>query len=95
MPLPPPIPEDVVPLRVQGDPEPVVKKPPRVPIARRGLALKGNKVQFLTNHLKVNVTNVDEYFFHCSVRFFCHGSKLSTDYISWCTCFVFSFRVLL
>lgn len=90
LPPPPPIPEDVVPIRVVEDPEPpVVKKPPRVPIARRGLASKGNKVQLLTNHFKVNVTNVDGHFFHYSVSFFYHCFKLSADYISWCTCFVF------
>ncbi|KAK1363958.1 hypothetical protein POM88_039519 [Heracleum sosnowskyi] len=71
LPPPPPVPADVVPLRVEGDSEPVVKKPPvRVPIARRGLASKGNKVQFLTNHFKVNVTNVDGHFFHYSVALF-------------------------
>ncbi|KAL1817283.1 hypothetical protein DCAR_0521706 [Daucus carota subsp. sativus] len=71
LPPPPPIPEDVVPIRVVEDPEPpVVKKPPRVPIARRGLASKGNKVQLLTNHFKVNVTNVDGHFFHYSVALF-------------------------
>ncbi|KAF2297279.1 hypothetical protein GH714_020617 [Hevea brasiliensis] len=66
--LPPPptvVPPDVVPL--QAEPEPVKKKPLRVPIARRGLASKGQKIPLLTNHFKVNVTNVDGYFFHYSV----------------------------
>ena len=62
LPPPPPIPEDVVPVRVDRDLEPLVRKPPCVPIARRGLASIGNKVQFLTNHFKVNVTNVDGHF---------------------------------
>ncbi|KAL8145998.1 hypothetical protein AgCh_003945 [Apium graveolens] len=70
LPPPPPIPSDVVPLRVEEDSEPVVKKPLRVPVARRGLASKGTKVQLITNHFKVNVTNVDGHFFHYSVALF-------------------------
>ncbi|KAI5323475.1 hypothetical protein L3X38_032547 [Prunus dulcis] len=68
-PPPPVIPPDVVPLRPEADniPEPVKKKNVRVPIARRGLGTKGTKIPLVTNHFKVNVTNIDGYFFHYSV----------------------------
>lgn len=67
LPPPPPlVPPDVVPLRVE--PEPVKKKAVRVPIARRGLGSKGQKIPLVTNHFKVNVTNVEGYFFHYSVN---------------------------
>lgn len=68
-PPPPVIPPNVVPVRAEGDqpPEPVKKKVMRVPIARRGLANKGQKIQLLTNHFKVGVNNVDGHFFHYSV----------------------------
>ncbi|OAY58827.1 protein argonaute 4 [Manihot esculenta] len=69
LPPPPPlVPPDVVPLRVE--PEPVKKKAVRVPIARRGLGSKGQKIPLVTNHFKVNVTNVEGYFFHYSVALF-------------------------
>lgn len=64
LPPPPPVPEDVVPEQV---PEPAKKKVMRVPMARRGLGTKGQKAQLLTNHFKVNVSNVDGHFFHYSV----------------------------
>ena len=69
LPPPPPVPENVVPLKAEPEhvPEPVKKKIMRVPIARRGLASKGSKIPILTNHFKVNVTNVDGHFFHYSV----------------------------
>lgn len=64
LPPPPPVPEDVVPEKAL---EPAKKKVMRVPMARRGLATKGQKVQLLTNHFKVSVSNVDGHFFHYSV----------------------------
>lgn len=68
LPPPPPVPENVVPLKAESDiTESVKKKIQRVPIARRGLASKGSKIPILTNHFKVNVTNVEGYFFHYSV----------------------------
>ncbi|GFZ18059.1 argonaute family protein [Actinidia rufa] len=69
LPPPPPVPPDVVPLRAEPEhiSEPVKKKIVRVPIARRGLGSKGQKIPILTNHFKVNVTNVDGHFFHYSV----------------------------
>ncbi|KAK6164049.1 hypothetical protein DH2020_000913 [Rehmannia glutinosa] len=68
LPPPPPVPPNVTPLKVDSEPE--VKKVLRVPMARRGLGTKGNKVPILTNHFKVNVKNVDGYFFHYSVALF-------------------------
>lgn len=70
-PPPPPavIPPDIVPERVEHEipPPPVKKKVSRVPIARRGPGSKGQKIPLLTNHFKVNVTNLDGQFFHYSV----------------------------
>ncbi|GJU06814.1 argonaute 4-like protein [Tanacetum coccineum] len=51
LPPPPPVPEDVVPIK--AEPEPAKKKVMRVPMARRGLGTKGQKAQLLTNHFKV------------------------------------------
>ncbi|KAA8550054.1 hypothetical protein F0562_001738 [Nyssa sinensis] len=69
LPPPPPVPANVVPIRAEPEdaPEPAKKKVVRVPIARRGLGSKGQKIPLLTNHFKVNVTNVDGHFFHYSV----------------------------
>nr|XP_043629700.1 protein argonaute 4-like [Erigeron canadensis] len=66
LPPPPPVSEDVVPLK--GDELP--KKIMRVPMARRGFGNKGQKSQLLTNHFKVNVSNVDGHFFHYCVTLF-------------------------
>jgi eukaryotic translation initiation factor 2C len=66
LPPPPPLPDNVVPIKA----EPEKKKIMRVPIARRGLASKGQKIPILTNHFKVNVTNVEGQFFHYSVALF-------------------------
>ncbi|KAI3419057.1 uncharacterized protein J3R85_013388 [Psidium guajava] len=73
LPPPPPIiPPDIVPERVEPEfpPQPVKKKVSRVPIARRGLGSKGQKIPVITNHFKVNVTNLDGQFFHYSVALF-------------------------
>ncbi|OVA15617.1 Argonaute/Dicer protein [Macleaya cordata] len=76
LPPPPPLPPNVVPLRVDVEPaktpEPVnkVPKPKRGPMARPGLGQKGQKIQLLTNHFKVGVTKTDSYFFHYSVTLF-------------------------
>ncbi|KAL6976557.1 Protein argonaute-4, variant 2 [Sarracenia purpurea var. burkii] len=69
LPPPPPVPPNIVPLQAEPDnsSEPIKKKVVRVPIARRGLGSKGQKIPLLTNHFKVNVTNVDGHFFHYSV----------------------------
>lgn len=69
--LPPPpavIPPDVTPVKV----EPEKKKVTRVPMARRGVGSKGQKIQLLTNHFKVNVSSVEGHFYHYSV---CHVSS--------------------
>ncbi|KAG7947378.1 hypothetical protein I3843_14G091600 [Carya illinoinensis] len=68
-PPPPVIPPDVVLLHAEPEqpPEPVKKKVVRVPIARRGLGNKGQKIPLLTNHFKVMVSNVDGHFFHYCV----------------------------
>ncbi|RZC45373.1 hypothetical protein C5167_038321 [Papaver somniferum] len=62
LPPPPPVPPNVVPIKVE--PVKKVSKPKRVPMARTGLGNKGNKIQLLTNHFKVAVSNADGYFFH-------------------------------
>ncbi|KAI9079531.1 hypothetical protein K1719_038503 [Acacia pycnantha] len=70
-PPPPEVPPNVVPVKAEElPPEPVKKKPSRVPIARRGLGSKGSKLQLLTNHFKVDVNNKDGHFFHYSVALF-------------------------
>lgn len=69
-PPPPVVPSNVVPLKAEevvSHAEPVKKKVSRLPIARRGLGSRGNKIQLLANHFKVNVTKSDGHFFHYSV----------------------------
>ncbi|GMI94287.1 OVEREXPRESSOR OF CATIONIC PEROXIDASE 11, ARGONAUTE 4 [Hibiscus trionum] len=68
LPPPPPVPPDVVPIKAES--EPARKKVVRVPMARRGLGSKGQKITLLTNHFKVNVGSVDGYFFHYCVSLF-------------------------
>ncbi|CAN4099094.1 unnamed protein product [Withania somnifera] len=68
LPPPPPVPADFSPAKAET--EPVKKKALRVPMARRGLGSKGQKIPILTNHFKVNVTNADGHFFHYSVALF-------------------------
>ncbi|MCL7024164.1 hypothetical protein MKW94_029661, partial [Papaver nudicaule] len=73
LPPPPPIPADVVPLRVDsGSPETLkkVSKPKRVPMARNGTGTKGQSIQLLTNHFKVGVSNVEGFFYHYCVTLF-------------------------
>ncbi|XP_022866891.1 protein argonaute 4-like isoform X1 [Olea europaea var. sylvestris] len=65
LPPPPPVPPNVTPIKAES--EQAVKKVFRAPMARRGTGTKGNKVPILTNHFKVNVSNVDGHFFHYSV----------------------------
>lgn len=77
LPPPPPIVSpDVVPVKAEQElpPEPAKKKPSRLPIARKGLATRGNKIPLLTNHFKVSVSNNDGHFFHYSVRSSCFSS---------------------
>ncbi|KAI3894698.1 hypothetical protein MKX03_031628 [Papaver bracteatum] len=73
LPPPPPLPSDVVPLRVDGgvaEIVPKVSKPKRVPMARKGLGNKGQKIPLLTNHFKVAVSNLEGYFYHYCVTLF-------------------------
>lgn len=65
-PPPPVVPPDVVPVKVEPE-QPAKKKVIRVPVARRGMGSRGQKIDLLTNHFKVNVTSVEGYFFHYSV----------------------------
>ncbi|KAK4777764.1 hypothetical protein SAY87_017951 [Trapa incisa] len=59
-PPPPTIPPNVI-------PEIVKKKWDRLPMARRSFGKIGQKIPLLTNHFKVNCTNLDGQFFHYSV----------------------------
>eukprot|EP00262_Sarcandra_glabra_P005111 TRINITY_DN16421_c0_g1_i1.p1 TRINITY_DN16421_c0_g1~~TRINITY_DN16421_c0_g1_i1.p1 ORF type:complete len:914 (+),score=151.93 TRINITY_DN16421_c0_g1_i1:78-2819(+) len=70
LPPPPPIPPNVTPLKAEQDLPKKVSKPKRIPMARPGAARKGMTTQLYTNHFKVNVTNVDGFFFHYSVALF-------------------------
>ncbi|XP_042514453.1 protein argonaute 4A-like [Macadamia integrifolia] len=71
LPPPPPIPPNIVPQKLDTEvkSEAVTKasKPKRVPMARTGIGRKGQSIQLLTNHFKVNVSNVNGFFFHYSV----------------------------
>lgn len=91
-PPPPPIPPNVVPIQAELEqaPEIVKKKVVRVPIARRGLASKGQKISLLTNHFKVNVTNIEGHFFHYSVRSFLYNCPLIFISIFCFSGFIFS-----
>ena len=82
-PPPPVIPPDVVPIRADSEqaPEPVKKKTALVPMARRGLGTKGQKISLLTNHFKVKVSNVQDQFFHYSVSLSCFSR--SPVFYSW------------
>lgn len=70
LPPPPPIPPNVIPIKVDPEenlPPKKATKPSRVPMPRPGLGKKGQVVPLLTNHFKVSVRNVDDYFYHYSV----------------------------
>lgn len=66
LPPPPPIPPDVVPLKVESE-QPAKKIVARVPVARRGQGSRGQPITLLTNHFKVHVAKVDGHFFHYCV----------------------------
>ncbi|KAK7274510.1 hypothetical protein RIF29_15602 [Crotalaria pallida] len=72
LPPPPPIiPPNVVPMKTA--PEKSKKKTytsNRLPMARTGIAGKGQKIQLLTNHFKVGMGKNDGYFYHYSVALF-------------------------
>ncbi|XP_073040534.1 protein argonaute 4-like [Primulina eburnea] len=67
LPPPPPVPPNVIPLKAESE---QVKKALLVPMARRGMGSRGNKVPVLTNHFQVKVNSPDGYFFHYSVALF-------------------------
>ena len=75
--LPPPpteIPPNVVPVQLTTDTVPEetkkISKPKRSPITRRGVGSRGQKIQLLSNHFKVSISNTGGHFFHYSVSFF-------------------------
>ncbi|KAL4281556.1 hypothetical protein GQ457_03G044040 [Hibiscus cannabinus] len=67
LPPPPPVPPHVVPIKAEPD---AAKKVARLPMARRGIGSKGQKMVILTNHFNVNVGSTDGHFFHYSVSLF-------------------------
>ncbi|KAK8581489.1 hypothetical protein V6N12_071710 [Hibiscus sabdariffa] len=67
LPPPPPVPPHVVPIKAEPD---AAKKVARLPMARRGIGSKGQKIVVLTNHFNVNVGSTDGHFFHYSVSLF-------------------------
>ncbi|PKA57956.1 Protein argonaute 4B [Apostasia shenzhenica] len=70
LPLPPTIvPLNMTPMIIQNDsPAKESAKKKRVPMARPGFARKGQSMTLLTNHFKVAIRNVDNYFYHYSVN---------------------------
>lgn len=70
LPLPPPVvPTNVSPIKAEsGSPPSGPQKKKRVPMSRPGFARRGQPIPLLTNHFKVSIGNVDDYFFHYSVR---------------------------
>lgn len=66
LPPPPPVPDNIVPIKADGG---IIaeKKVVRLPMARRSLGTKGQKIPLLTNHFKVRVANVDGHFYHYCV----------------------------
>uniref|UniRef100_A0A6N2K050 Piwi domain-containing protein n=1 Tax=Salix viminalis TaxID=40686 RepID=A0A6N2K050_SALVM len=70
-PPPPEIPPNVVPVQLTTDSVPEetkkISKPKRFPIARRGVGSRGQKIQLLSNHFKVSISNTGGHFFHYSV----------------------------
>uniref|UniRef100_A0A1D1YYN5 Protein argonaute 4A n=1 Tax=Anthurium amnicola TaxID=1678845 RepID=A0A1D1YYN5_9ARAE len=69
-PPPPVIPPNVVP--IIADPEDIslpkkASKPKRTLMARPGISKRGQTIPLLTNHFRVDIRNVDGYFYHYSV----------------------------
>ncbi|KAJ6864172.1 protein argonaute 4A-like [Populus alba x Populus x berolinensis] len=73
-PPPPEIPPNVVPVQLTTDtfPEETKKlsKLKRSPITRRGVGSRGQKIQLVTNHFKVSISNTGGHFFHYSVALY-------------------------
>ncbi|KAG6769014.1 hypothetical protein POTOM_024629 [Populus tomentosa] len=70
-PPPPEIPPNVVPVQLTTDSVPEetkkISKPKRSPIARHGVGSRGQKIQLLSNHFKVSISNTGGHFFHYCV----------------------------
>jgi eukaryotic translation initiation factor 2C len=80
-PPPPEIPPNVVPVQLTTDTfleeTKKISKIKRSPITRRGVGSRGQKIQLVTNHFKVSISNTGGHFFHYSVCFFAHVIFLS------------------
>lgn len=88
LPPPPPVPPDVVPIRAEdvvGESAPDKPvKPKRVPMARPGVGRKGQPIQLYSNHFKVSVNSIEDFFFHYHV---CPRTKLTySKYIAAYPC---------
>ncbi|KAF8724800.1 hypothetical protein HU200_020737 [Digitaria exilis] len=72
LPPPPPVPPDVVPIKaddvVGESPPDKPVKPKRVPMARPGVGRKGQPIQLYSNHFKVSVNSIEDFFFHYHVN---------------------------
>lgn len=64
-PPPPTIPPNMVPHRASEEPSLPVSD--RMPMERPGLGTKGQKLQLLTNHFRVKVGRMDDFFYQYSV----------------------------
>ncbi|KAL9373483.1 hypothetical protein Peur_033103 [Populus x canadensis] len=73
-PPPPEIPPNVVPVQLTTDTFPEetkkISKIKRSPITRRGVGSRGQKIQLVTNHFKVSISNTGGHFFHYSVSLY-------------------------
>ncbi|XP_078152183.1 protein argonaute 4B-like [Carex rostrata] len=77
LPPPPPMSSDVVPIKAgseKGSPSRASQKghgqpskPKRIPIARPGIANRGQRINLVANHFRVNVKSTDDHFYHYSV----------------------------
>ncbi|KAK4741945.1 hypothetical protein SAY87_025533 [Trapa incisa] len=47
-----------------------IERTDRVPIVRKGLGKKGQRIPLLTNHFKVNITNTDDHFYQYCVSLY-------------------------
>ncbi|GAB4836180.1 Protein argonaute-4 [Ancistrocladus abbreviatus] len=68
-PPPPVVPAGVNPVKVAGETDAIKKlsNPKRLPMARRGLGTKGQRIQLLTNHFKVGMSKSDGHFYQYSI----------------------------
>jgi eukaryotic translation initiation factor 2C len=61
--------EDLPPLPPTSNlvPKTESSKPKRIPAAQPGLASRGQRINLVANHYRVNVKSTDDYFYHYSV----------------------------